>query len=108
MTLFDERERGFEAKFAHEQDLQFRLVARRDKLFAAWAAAELGLSPAATAELMQAVIHLGNGPEHDERLLDLMMTHFPERPDFPLRTWLGANLATCGIEAHAQLIDALA
>jgi len=108
MTTFDERERGFEAKFAHEQDQQFRVTARRDKLFAEWAAKELKLSPEDSASLMQTVIHLSNGPGHDDRLLDHMTTLFTERPDFPLRTWLGANLATCAIDAHAEVIKALA
>lgn len=108
MTSFNERERGFEAKFALDQDVQFRLVARRDKLFAAWAAAELSLSPDDAAALMQAAVHVADGAGHDDRLLDLMMPRFPERPDFPLRMWLGANLATCAVEANGELIAALA
>ena len=108
MTTFDERERGFEAKFALEQDLQFRLTARRDKLFAGWAANELGLSDADSAALMEGVLHVSDGPGHDERLKAFMLARFPARADFPMETWLGAQLATCSIEAHAQIIDELA
>jgi hypothetical protein len=43
MTTFDDRERAFETKFAHDAELQFRVTARRNKLFGLWAAAKLGL-----------------------------------------------------------------
>ena len=38
MTTFDDRERAFEAKYAHDQELQFKVAARRNRLVAAWAA----------------------------------------------------------------------
>jgi len=42
MSTFDEREQGFEKKFAHDQELKFKSEARRNKLIAAWAAEKLG------------------------------------------------------------------
>lgn len=45
MTTFDERERAFEAKFAHDAEMQFRAVARSNKLLGLWAADLLGKSP---------------------------------------------------------------
>lgn len=42
MTTFDEREQAFEAKFAHDEEMQFRARARRDKLVGLWAAGLLG------------------------------------------------------------------
>lgn len=44
MANFSEREKGFEAKFAHDEDKRFRAVARRNKLLGLWAAEKLGLS----------------------------------------------------------------
>lgn len=44
MTTFDERERAFENKFQHDQDLLFRIRARRDRLAGLWAANLLGLT----------------------------------------------------------------
>ena len=38
MSTFDERERGFENKFAHDEELQFKTFARRNKLVGQWAA----------------------------------------------------------------------
>lgn len=44
MSTFDEREKGFERKFALDQEQMFRAHARRDKLFGLWAAGKMGLS----------------------------------------------------------------
>ena len=44
MTTFDKREEGFEKKFAHDEELKFKAMARRNKLLGLWAAAELGKS----------------------------------------------------------------
>ena len=42
MTTFDEREKGFEAKLAHDQELKFRATVRRNKWLGLWAAQKLG------------------------------------------------------------------
>ena len=42
MTTFDDRELGYESKFAHDADLQFRAEARRNRLLGEWAAGVLG------------------------------------------------------------------
>ena len=44
MTTFKDREKGFERKFAHDEELRFRATARRNKLLGLWAAEKLGLS----------------------------------------------------------------
>jgi hypothetical protein len=42
MSSFDDRERAFESKFAHDSEMQFRAEARRNKLLGLWAAELLG------------------------------------------------------------------
>lgn len=42
MTTFDDRENAFEAKFAHDQEMQFKAEARCNKLLGLWAAQLLG------------------------------------------------------------------
>ncbi|ADM10142.1 hypothetical protein PB2503_10454 [Parvularcula bermudensis HTCC2503] len=44
MTGFNDREKRFESEFAHNQELKFKIEARRDKLVGKWAADLLGLS----------------------------------------------------------------
>ena len=57
MTTFDEREKGFEKKFAHDQELKFKAESRRDKMIAEWAAARLGLTGPAVDAYVNAVRH---------------------------------------------------
>ncbi|MCH9765873.1 MAG: DUF1476 domain-containing protein [Alphaproteobacteria bacterium] len=44
MSTFDEREKGFEKKFAMDEELRFKAEARRNKMLAEWAGEKLGLS----------------------------------------------------------------
>src|SRR6266404_7161788 len=46
MTTFDEREKSFEKKFEHDQELQFRANTRKNKLLGLWAAGLMGKSGA--------------------------------------------------------------
>jgi hypothetical protein len=46
MTTFDKREEGFEKQFAHDEDLKFKAMARRNKLLGLWAAQKMGLAGA--------------------------------------------------------------
>ena len=43
MSAFDEREKGFESKFAKDEELEFRAQARRNRLLGEWAANKMGL-----------------------------------------------------------------
>jgi hypothetical protein len=44
MTQFDDRERAYEAKFAHDEEMNFRIAARRNRLIGEWAARKMKLS----------------------------------------------------------------
>ena len=44
MAGFDERQKGFESKFALDQELEFKATARRNKLLGLWAAEKMGIS----------------------------------------------------------------
>ena len=57
MTTFDKREEGFEKKFAHDEELRFKAMARRNKLLGLWAAEKLGKSgPDAEAYAKEVVL----------------------------------------------------
>jgi hypothetical protein len=60
---FEDRERQFEAKFAHDQDIKLKVHAHRDKLFAHWAADQLGD---------------GAPPEYADTLLEFAFGRKPE------------------------------
>lgn len=57
MTTFDDREHAFEAKFAHDADMQFRAEARRNKLLGLWAAELMGKSGDAATEYAMEVVN---------------------------------------------------
>ena len=44
MTTFDDRQKAYEKKFAHDEELKFKATARRNKLLGRWAAEKLGMS----------------------------------------------------------------
>lgn len=56
MTTFDDRENAFEAKFAHDEEMQFKAQARCNKLLGLWAAALLGKSGTEAEEYAVAVV----------------------------------------------------
>ena len=56
MTTFDDREKGFESKFALDQEQEFKAVARRNKLLGLWAAEKMGLSADSAEEYAKAVV----------------------------------------------------
>src|SRR5215472_17202344 len=56
MSTFDEREKSFERKFQQDQELAFKVKARRNKLLSVWAAQHLGLTGEAAERYAQEVL----------------------------------------------------
>ena len=65
MTSFDDREKGFERKFAHDDELNFKAIARRNKLLGLWAAEKLGKTGDAATEYAKEVVLADFDLEHD-------------------------------------------
>jgi hypothetical protein len=75
---FDEREKAFESKWAHDEELRFKVLARRNRLAGLWAAAEMGLSGAHADAYTKAIVEAGlTGKGHDPVLAKI-------RDDFAL------------------------
>jgi hypothetical protein len=101
---FQDRERAFEAKFAHDEEFRFLAFARRDKLFAAWAATALGMSGAEADDLTKAVLAIPGGRGHDQALLDHvdgLLVAAGRKPE----TKLPEVLERCLRDARAQLLE---
>jgi hypothetical protein len=56
MATFDDRKKGFEEKFRHDQELQFKVNARRNKLLGIWAAQKMGLAGDAAESYAKEVV----------------------------------------------------
>ena len=56
MNKFDEREKSFEKKFVRDEELQFKISAKRNKYLGQWIAEKLGYNPEQEKEYIQSVI----------------------------------------------------
>ena len=82
MNTFNDRERAFESKFAHDEDMKFRVIARRNRLLGAWAAGLMGLSEA----------------EADAYAKDVIRADFEEAGDDDVIRKLLGDLTAAGID----------
>ncbi len=66
MSSFEEREKSFEKKFAHDEELQFKVSARRNKYLGQWASKILGYNPDQEKDYIQSVIKADFAEAGDE------------------------------------------
>ncbi|NBR31914.1 MAG: DUF1476 domain-containing protein [Sphingomonadaceae bacterium] len=106
MTTFDNREAAFENKFAHDQDMAFRITARRNKLLGHWAAARMGLTEAETDAYAKSVVQADFEEAGDEdvirKLLGDLIAAGVDTSDEEVRQ----ALADQEVEARRQLMEA--
>jgi len=69
MTTFDDRERAFEAKYARDEEMQFRVLARRNRLLGEWAARLMGLSEEETSSYAKDVVRADFEEAGDEDVI---------------------------------------
>ena len=105
MTTWQERERAFEAKFAHDEEFRFLVTARRDKLFAGWAAERFRLSDPAATDLTASVLAVRDGAGHDERLLQHMRSALADQGHHLQPGELTAALDACAVQARQQILQ---
>ena len=73
MTSMRDREAGFESKFAHDEAMEFKAQARRDKAVAEWIGPQLGLSGEALADYVTAVWRADLKSPGDQDVFDKVM-----------------------------------
>ena len=105
MTTFDDRERGFETNFAREQDMAFRVTARRNRLIGTWAAELMGLTAEETDAYAKAVVQADFEEAGDEdvirKLLGDLTSAGVEMDDTRIRNALHDKT----VEARRQLLE---
>jgi hypothetical protein len=77
--VFEDREKGYEAKWAHDEDLRFRTVARRNKLLGLWAAGQFGLAGAAADSYAHELLSLEVRGARDEDIARKLHEDFVSR-----------------------------
>ncbi|MDB5700508.1 MAG: hypothetical protein JWL66_707 [Sphingomonadales bacterium] len=105
MTTFDDRERAFETKFARDEDMAFRITARRNRLLGVWAAELMKLTPEETGSYATSVVQAEFEEAGDEdvvrKLLGDMLAAGVEVDDATIREALTAKT----VEARRQLMS---
>lgn len=102
MSTFDDRENAFEAKFAHDADMQFRAEARRNKLLGLWVADILGKTgDAATAYAIE-VVKSDFEEAGDEDVFRKVLGDLGGRVD---EATIRAKMTELKAVAKAQLLD---
>ena len=92
MSTFDDRERAFEAKYARDEEMQFRIIARRNRLLGEWAARLMGLNQA----------------EAEGYAKDVIRADFEEAGDDDVVRKLLGDLTAAGVDAdEAKIREAM-
>jgi hypothetical protein len=106
MTTFDDRERAFETRFAHDEEMKFRIIARRNRLLGEWAARLMSLSDAETEAYAKDVVRADFEEAGDEdvirKVLGDLTTAGVDCDDAKIRE----QLAHKEHEARRQIIEA--
>jgi len=64
---FQDREKAFESKWAHDEELRFKVIARRNKLLGLWAAEQMGISGDDAVEYAKSVVRADlEEPGHED------------------------------------------
>jgi hypothetical protein len=88
MTQFDDRERAFEAKFARDEEMQFRITARRNRLLGEWAARRMGLTDA----------------EAESYAKDVVRSDFEEAGDHDVIRKVLGDLTAAGVDCDEEQV----
>src|SRR5512139_4335391 len=94
-TTFDKREEGFEKQFAHDEELRFKAMARRNKMLGLWAAGVLGKS----------------GPDAEAYAKEVVLADFEEAGDHDVFKKVAKDLEGKGVteqQIRAQMNELLA
>ena len=105
MTTFDDRERAFEAKFARDEEMNFRIIARRNRLLGHWAARLMNLSEAEAESYSKDVVRADFEEAGDEdvirKLLGDLTAAGVEIDEAKIREQVGHKT----VEARRQIIE---
>lgn len=107
MTTFDERERAFETKFAHDQEIIFKITARRNRLLGQWAAQKMQLTPEETEAYAKAVVQADFEEAGDEDVIRKIVGDLTSAGVDIDDSAVRAALDDMTIEARRQFMEAI-
>ena len=105
MSGMDDRQKAFEQKFAKDQELQFKVQARRNKLLGLWAAAKLGKSGDAVDEYAKSVVISDFAEPGDDDVLRKVLADLQEAGVAITREELRLQMDALMRDAMQQLMN---
>lgn len=78
MTTFDEREKAFENKYFHEEELKFRIISRRRKMLGLWAAEQMHMSEEDSLKYAIDIVRKGVELNEDNALIQQTLSDMKE------------------------------
>ncbi len=106
MTSFDDRERAFETKFARDEEMAFRVTARRNKLVGQWAAGKMGLTPEETDAYAKAVVQADFEEAGDEDVMRKLIGDLTAAATDIAEADVRRAMDEAMVEARRQLMEA--
>lgn len=105
MTTFDDRERAFEAKYARDEEMQFRITARRNRLLGQWAAEKMKLTAEETDAYAKAVVQADFEEAGDEDVIRKILGDLTSAGIEITEAEVRAMLDEKVVEARRQLME---
>src|SRR5215470_13379893 len=79
MAIFEDREKGFEQKYKHDQELEFKIKVRANKILGLWVAGEFGLPTAEAEEYAKSVVAADLERPGDDDVVEKVLADFKGR-----------------------------
>ncbi|MBX7526101.1 DUF1476 domain-containing protein [Qipengyuania vesicularis] len=105
MTDFKDRERGEETKFAFDQETEFKIAARRNRLLGEWAAGLMGLTEEETDAYKKAVVQADFEEAGDEDVVRKLLGDLTAAECDVSEADIRAKLEECSVEARRQFMS---
>lgn len=101
MTTFNDREKAFENKFAHDAEMQFKADARRNKLLGLWAAELMGRFGDAAAAYAQEVVKSDFEEAGHEDVFRKVSSDLGDKSD---EATIRSKMSSLVVEAKSQIM----
>lgn len=104
MDGFNDRQKAFESKFSHDKELEFRIQAKRNRLFGLWAAEQMGLIEDDRESYAQEVIMANFETPGDEGVINKVAFDLLKKEVEMTDRRLKKELERLQIEAHKMVM----
>lgn len=105
MTDFKDRERGEETKYAFDQETEFKIAARRNRLLGEWAAGLMGLTEEETDAYKKAVVQADFEEAGDEDVVRKLLGDLTAAECDVTEAGIRVKLDDCTVEARRQFMS---